>query len=147
MTYLPEGFRSARKGMRSLTRWKSFRSRGTSTALAIAIRWRTALVEPPRAITMTIAFSNASRVMMSRGFRSSSRRFLIAAPARKHSSSFAGSSAGVEALYGSDIPSASIAEAIVFAVYIPPHAPAPGQACSTMSRRVSSSIRFARYSP
>ena len=29
---------------------------------------------------------------------------------------------------------ASIADAIVFAVYIAPHAPAPGQAWSTMSR-------------
>ena len=39
-----------------------------------------------------------------------------------------GSSAGVDELYGSDMPSASIAEAIVLAVYMPPQAPAPGQA-------------------
>jgi len=35
-------------------------------------------------------------------------------------------------LKGNDIPSASMAAAIVFAVYIPPQAPAPGQAFSIM---------------
>ena len=44
-----------------------------------------------------------------------------------------GSSAGVDELYGSDMPSASIAEAIVLAVYMPPQAPAPGQAWRTIS--------------
>ena len=71
---------------------------GTSTALAIAIRWRTALVEPPSAIVTAIAFSNASRVMISRGLMSFSIRMRIAAPALKHSSSFSGASAGAEAL-------------------------------------------------
>ena len=66
--------------------------------------------------------------MMSRGFRSSSSSLRIAAPARKHSSIFDGSSAGVDELYGNDMPSASIADAIVLAVYMPPQAPAPGQA-------------------
>ena len=32
-----------------------------------------------------------------------------------------------------DIPSVSIADAMVLAVYIPPHAPGPGQACRTTS--------------
>src|SRR3990172_1917851 len=96
-------------------------------ARAIAIKCSTALVDPPSAITTTIAFSNAARVMMSDGFKSSSNNFCIAAPARWHSSAFAGSTAGVEELYGSDMPSASIADAIVFAVYIPPQAPGPGQ--------------------
>ena len=35
--------------------------------------------------------------------------------------------AGVQEEYGSDMPSASIADAIVLAVYIPPQAPGPGQ--------------------
>ena len=35
-------------------------------------------------------------------------------------------SAGLDELNGKLIPSASIAEDIVFAVYIPPHAPGPG---------------------
>jgi hypothetical protein len=37
--------------------------------------------------------------------------------------------------YGTAMPSASIALAIVFAVYMPPHAPGPGHACCTMFSR------------
>ena len=43
------------------------------------------------------------------------------------------------------MPIASIAEAIVLAVYIPPHAPAPGQALRTISKRSASSMLPARY--
>ncbi len=70
----------------------------TPTERAIAMRCSTALVEPPSAITTTIAFSNAGRVMMSRGLMSFSNSVRIAWPVRKHSSSLAGSSAGVEEL-------------------------------------------------
>ena len=45
------------------------------------------------------------------------------------------------------MPSASIADAIVLAVYMPPQAPAPGQAWRTMSKRVASSMRSAMNSP
>lgn len=45
------------------------------------------------------------------------------------------------------MPRASIADAIVFAVYIPPHAPGPGQACRTTSNRSSSVISSAAYAP
>ena len=146
-TNFPLGLRSARYGMRRATFWKSAGARSTLTARAIAIRWRTALVEPPSAITVTMAFSNARRVMMSRGLRSSSSRWRIAAPARRHSSALPGCSAGIEALSGSDMPKASIAVAMVLAVYIPPQAPAPGQEWRTMSPRRVSSIRPATYSP
>jgi hypothetical protein len=37
----------------------------------MALMWIGALVEPPMAELTTMAFSNASRVMMSEGFRSS----------------------------------------------------------------------------
>ena len=147
ITYLPLGFRSAMNGTRSLTFWKSSMVRSTSTERAIAIRCSTALVEPPSAITITIAFSNASRVMMSRGLRSRSSRLRIAAPAAKHSSSLRGWVAGVDELYGSDMPIASIAVAIVFAVYMPPQPPGPGQALRTMALRSSSSMLPARYCP
>ena len=77
----------------------------------------------------TIAFSNAARVMMSRGLMSRSSRCRIAcAGARGIRPACRGSSAGIDELYGSDMPMASIAEAIVLAVYMPPQAPAPGQA-------------------
>ncbi len=38
---------------------------------AMALMWIGALVEPPIALLTTMAFSNASRVRMSEGFRSS----------------------------------------------------------------------------
>ena len=59
-----------------------------------------------------------SVIVISRGFRSISSMCLIALPAMKHSSIFSGSSAGMDDEYGSDMPSASIADAIVLAVYL-----------------------------
>ena len=116
-------------------------------ARAIAIRCSTALVDPPTAMTIANAFSNDFRVRMSSGLRSRSRSALTAAPRARHSSTLPGSSAGIDELYGSDSPSASIATAIVFAVYMPPQAPAPGHAWRTMSTRCSSVMTPARYSP
>src|SRR5690606_3617374 len=55
--------------------------------------------------------------------------------------------AGVEELKGNDIPKASIADAIVFAVYIPPQAPAPGQALCITSWNSDSSIVPATFCP
>ena len=96
---------------------------------------------------MTIAFSKAARVMMSRGLMSFSISSRTTVPARRHSSCLAGSVAGVDELYGSDIPIASMAVAMVFAVYMPPHAPGPGQAFRTISTRSFSSMLPARYCP
>jgi hypothetical protein len=58
-----------------------------------------------------------------------------------------GSSAGIDELYGNDMPSASIALAIVLAVYMPPHAPAPGMLQRMISARSSSLMRPAMNSP
>ena len=98
MTYLPLGLRSAMKGTRSLTSWKSSMPSGTPAARAMAMRWSTAFVEPPSTITITIALSKAFRVMIRLGRRSSSSRFRSAAPARRHSLRLAGSRAGVQEL-------------------------------------------------
>ena len=98
MTYLPLGFRSAMKGTRSLTSWKSSIPSGTPAARAIAMRCSTALVEPPSTITITIAFSKDSRVMIRLGRRSISSSRRTAAPARRHSSRLSGSVAGVHEL-------------------------------------------------
>ena len=46
-------------------------SSGTPAWRAMALMWIVALVEPPMAELTTMAFSMASRVMMSEGFRSS----------------------------------------------------------------------------
>mmetsp|Transcript_29597 Transcript_29597/g.28325 ORF Transcript_29597/g.28325 Transcript_29597/m.28325 type:complete len:202 (-) Transcript_29597:688-1293(-) len=141
MTYLPEGFKSAKKGVLSEILWKSSRVISTSTALAIAIKCSTALVLPPRTITIVIAFSKAFLVIISLGLRSISKRVKMASPASLHSAVLRGSSAGVEEEKGRAIPIASIAVAIVFAVYMPPQAPGPGQEFSTISC-LSSSVIF-----
>ena len=64
-----------------------------------------------------------------------------ASPERRAKPSRRRSTAGGAAEPGSDMPSASAAEAIVLAVYMPPHAPSPGQIArsiaSTSSRVIS----------
>ena len=98
----------------------------------MAKKCKTALVEPPRIVTNLIAFSSDSFVMTSKGLISFSSNNRIASPALIDSNFFASPVAGFDELKGKVIPKASIAEAIVFAVYIPPQAPAPGQAFSTI---------------
>ena len=95
--------------------------------------------------TTTIAFSSAERVMMSRGLMSFSRRVRIAKPASRHSCCLAGEMAGLEEEPGRVMPRASIAVAIVLAVYMPPQAPGPGHACRMISKRVDSSISLVIY--
>ena len=62
---------------------------------------------------------------MSEGFISLSRRFIIAWPESIQSFCLSSEVASWLLLPGKLIPSASIADAIVFAVYIPPHEPGP----------------------
>ena len=75
-----------------------------------------------------MAFSNDFLVTISLGLMSFSISKRIAFPAATHSSIFSGLTAGFEELYGNESPRTSMAEAMVFAVYIPPQAPAPGHA-------------------
>ena len=82
MRYFPLGFKSAMKGVLSLILWKSSRLNGTPAALDIASKCSTALVLPPRAITVVMPFSKALAVMMSRGFMS---RFNSSSSALQHS--------------------------------------------------------------
>ena len=49
--------------------------------------------------------------------------------------------------WGKDIPKASMAVAIVLAVYIPPQAPGPGHELRTISLRSSSLMREYIFSP
>ena len=86
------------------------------------------MVDPPKAVIKTIAFSNDFLDIISRGFKSNSIRFFIAPPILSISFNFSLETAGVEELFGKVNPITSMAEAMVFAVYIPPQAPAPGQA-------------------
>jgi len=61
--------------------------------------------------------------MISFGLISFSSNTRIASTARLHSANLSGSAAGVDELYGNERPIASIAIAIVLAVYKPPQAP------------------------
>lgn len=65
-----------------------------------------------------MAFSNAERVIISRGKMFFSRRFRMAAPTEVHSWIFSGYSAGNDEEPVRVMPKASAALAIVFAVYI-----------------------------
>ena len=69
-----------------------------------------------RFLTTVMAFSNAFRVIISLGLISFSSSIRMASTARLHSSSFNGSAAGVEELYGNERPMDSMAIAIVLAV-------------------------------
>ena len=89
---------------------------------------------------MTRAFSKERLLRRSRGLMSFSMHVFIASAAFTHSRIFAGEVAGVDDEPVSVRPIDSIAVAIVFAVYIPPQAPAPGHACCSMSSIISSLV-------
>jgi hypothetical protein len=55
--------------------------------------------------------------------------------------------AGFDAPNGKHKPKASIADAMVLAVYMPPHAPGPGQAFATTPLKSSSEISLACFLP
>ena len=82
-----------------------------------------ALVDPPSAIAAVTAFSKASVVRMSRGFRSSHTISTIRRPLAVASRECAESAAGIDDAPGSVRPSASTAAAIVDAVPIVMHVP------------------------
>ena len=85
---------------------------------ASASRWITALVEPPIAALARIAFSNAARVRIFDITRSSSTISTMRRPAMRASTLRRPSTAGIAALPGSPMPSASTMQAIVEAVPI-----------------------------
>ena len=130
--YLPLGLRSASIGVSLPRRVKSSSSSSTPMVWAMASRCSTALVEPPRAMVTLIAFSNAARVMMSEGLMSCSSSCMMASPALRQSSTFSWEMASWAELLGRLMPIASIAEAMVLAVYMPPQEPGPGIAVSSI---------------
>ena len=92
---------------------------GTPARPAIATRWMIALVEPPIAMSARIALSKAFAVRISEGFGPSARASSTARrPESSASASRRESGAGIAALPGSVMPSASAMEAIVEAVPI-----------------------------
>ena len=76
----PSGLMSATWATRRPTRLKSSSSSSTRASLAMASRWRTALVDPPRALTTAMAFSKAALVRIWRGRMPASTRAITAWP-------------------------------------------------------------------
>ena len=63
-TYLPNGLRLPTRGTRAFKVLKSSIENGMSASLASARQWSTRFVDPPNAMHVTIAFSNAFRVII-----------------------------------------------------------------------------------
>ncbi len=91
---------------------------------AIAVRCRTALVEPPIAISTRSAFSTDGGVTMRSGVRPEAASRIAARPVASAARSRSACTAGIAALPGRIMPSASAIEAIVLAVPITAQVPA-----------------------
>ena len=70
-----------------------------------------------------------------------------ASPARRQSSTLVAETASCAELFGRLMPSASIAEAMVLAVYMPPQLPAPGIEVHSTSWSSASDTRPAAWPP
>ena len=138
MWYLPWGLVSARCGTRAATLLKSSSSSSTRASWAMAKRWSTALVEPPRAMVTAMAFSKASLVIIWRG-RIPARRSSTTAWPEREGGVVPPAVDGREprSSPGRAMPRASATEAMVLAVNMPAHDPSVGQALCSM--RLSSS--------
>ncbi len=119
----------------------------TPASLAMASKCRTALVEPPVAITPAIALWSALRVMIWRGRRPFVKISITSFPVSKATSSLRGSTAVTPLNPMGDTPSISNAVDIVLAVNWPPQAPAPGQARLSISFSSRASILPALKAP
>ena len=129
MTYLPTGLeiREERHAIADLLEvvdgQRHVRPRGPWRSDA-ARRWSSRRAT----MTITMAFSNAARVMMSRGLRSSSSSVRMrGAGAHGIRPACRDRRPGWRSCRAAIMPIASMAEAMVLAVYMPPQAPAPGQ--------------------
>ena len=98
-------------------------------------------------MTIAMAFSRDCLVMMSRVVIPWAIKLTTASPDAIAKPSRRRSTAGGAADPGNDIPIASAADAIVFAVYIPPHAPSPGQIARSIRSTSSSLISPRAHAP
>ena len=100
MRNAPEGRRLASTGVVRETASKSSRVSGMPKRPAMAMRWMTALVEPPSAISTVTAFRNDARVTMSAGRISSQTSSTMRRPQSEAMRGCAESTAGIEAAPG-----------------------------------------------
>ena len=99
------------------------------------------------AATVVMAFSKAARVSKLRGRTSSATRRISDRPHALATSALRGSVAGTSFAPRGDMPRNAMAVAMVFAVYCPPQAPAPGHAWSSRTRSSRSLILPAACAP
>ncbi len=136
----------ASTGTRRAIASKSSRVSGTPQRPAIAIRWMSALVDPPSASTVAAASSNASLVSTRSGVRSAQTIATIRLPLAAAIRWCAESTAGIEAAPGSVRPSASAADVIVDAVPIVMQCPGERAIPDSISASSHSPISPARWS-
>ena len=91
---------------------------------AIAVKWMIALVEPPIASSTLSAFSTAARVTMRSGVSLEDARLSAAAPLASAARRRSAWTAGIAAVPGSAMPSASAMHAMVLAVPMTAQVPA-----------------------
>src|SRR4051794_15472747 len=140
MRYLPDGRMLASTGTVRDSASKRSIDNGIPARPAIATRWMTALVEPPKAKTTVIAFSKDSRVNGDAGSDT------IRRPAATAIRGWSLSAAGIDAAPGMVTPSASTAEVMVDAVPIVMQWPGDDAIRSSTSSHSASVIFPARSS-
>src|SRR4051812_40726623 len=112
---------------------------------AMAVRCTMALVEPPTAISTRMAFSTDFSVMTWRGVMRLSISCTAALPVSSAATSRSACTAGIAAVPGSDMPSASVRQAIVEAVPITAQVPAVTESRPSTVSISSESTEPARY--
>ncbi len=120
--------------------------RATPARRAIATTWMMALVEPPIAMCVVIAFSKAAGVRIFPGVRSSHTISTMRRPAWAHMRGWAASAAGIDEAPGSVMPIASAIAIMVAAVPMVMQVPNERAMPLSMSAQAASVIRPARFS-
>ncbi len=129
----PDGFRLTSHGVARPIASNTSRSKASPARPAIALRWTTALVEPPRAWRTVIAFLIEASLSTSVGRGPALARSTAARPAVSAIRAWRASAAGIAAAPGNVKPSVSASEAIVDAV--PMVEQWPAERTMTSSRR------------
>ena len=121
---MPTGFTAASTGVVSDSSFSRFRSSFSPSRPAIAARWITPLVEPPSASSTRTALSTAPCVMILSGVRSERASATARTPVASAARSRSACTAGIAAVPGRIMPSASAIAAMVEAVPITAQVPA-----------------------
>src|SRR3989304_8569794 len=117
-----------RCGTRLLVSSKTVKGNDIPASFAIADKCSVVFVDPPRAISTAMAFSNASFFRMAEGVMLPHTSLTILSPVSLAIRAFKALLASAVPQYGSDIPKASVTQAMLLAVHMPLQEPQPGHA-------------------